>query len=105
MTPVQQARLTGLRASLEQRGVWLTTPGGRRLRALIEIVVAEAGAYALEPELRNAAIVHVVREDLAGETIAIGDSFAAVDPDQRYRVTRIEDQPVNVAIRFHTELD
>ena len=100
MTPAQEARLDGFRAAQEQRGHWLRLNGaGDPVCALVETAAREQGQFLIQREVANASRVHLIRTDLveAGASPKIGDAWHD-SAGARYRVTRIEDQPVNIAV-------
>lgn len=105
MNPAQQARTEGFLASLAVRGVPVFLgPGQVEFCALVEPVTPDGGEFALAREEANAARIHILRAHLGGNQIGKGAVFRTADQSTTFRVTEVEDNPVNVAVVFTAEL-
>lgn len=103
---VQQLREIGFKASLTHRGVALKLlSNGQTYTGLIQPLTPTSGEFTLDPPLAMSAALHFLRSDApaAFAAVQIGDVFVDEAAKTGYRVKRIEDQPVNIAIVFHTE--
>jgi len=106
MTPAQTLRQKGFKAALVHRGAALKLLStSATYIGLIQLVAPESGEYTLDPPLAMSAALHFLRSDApaAFAAVQIGDVFVDEADQTGYRVKRIEDQPANVAIVFHTE--
>ena len=102
MTITQQARLAGFRAQLAVRGHTLTLqPGGPAFPALLQPAVRESGEYQLAEETTVTDIANILRDDLGATVITPGVILA--EGSAQYRVVKVEDHPVDIAIRCHCE--
>jgi hypothetical protein len=104
LTPVQKARLQGFNASLKTRGVVLTLEGSELVfNALLQPFNPDAGEFTISEETRNASKIHILRDAAGVDQLSIGSVFKDTETGRTYRVTRIEDQPVNIALVFYCE--
>ena len=106
MTISQQARVDGFRLQAEVRGHSLRLNGdGDAVLALVEIASREQGQFLIQREVANASKVHVLRSDLDDADLepGVGDIWHDEASGGRYRVSGIEDQPVNVLIVYECE--
>ena len=111
MTLVQQALVAGFRAALAVRGITLTlVPDRGSFSALVEHypspqpgMAADFGSRQVDPELRGAVRLAILRADLGLTQVVVGDVFREVDRMTDYRVVRIERLGVDVAERFTCE--
>lgn len=76
-------------------------PGGPAFPALLEPATKENSEYALAEETSVTDIASVLREDL-GET-AIPPGTILAEGQAQYRVVKVEDHPVDIAIKLHCE--
>jgi hypothetical protein len=101
MTVTQEARMAGFRAQLAARGHTLhLQPDGPDLQALLQPASNETGEYQLAEETTVTDIAFILREDLPA-SIPPGSILA--EGTAQYRVVKVEDHPVDVAVRFHCE--
>lgn len=102
MTGTQQARLAGFRAQLSARGhTLILQPGGPAFPALLQPTTNEEGEYQLAEETTVTDIANILREDLGAVAITPGNVLA--EGTARYRVVKVEDHPVDIAVKFHCE--
>jgi len=102
MTGTQQARLAGFRALLAVRGhTLIRQPGGPAFPALLQPATNEKGEYQLAEETTVTDIASILRDDL-GEAVLTPGTILAEGPAQ-YRVVKVEDHPVDIALRLHCE--
>jgi hypothetical protein len=111
VTPAQSLRLRGYNASLAQRGVSFRTGSGKDFKALLEYAAQGQDGFELGPAQRQDGTIHVLRS-----------TFAALELDEQSRViqkgeaedysdgttwylTRIEDNPINIAVLLYCTLD
>jgi hypothetical protein len=103
VTPAQKARLLGFNASLIQRGVSLALQDSdSSFTALVQPVVPESGEFSLSNDTREAAKIHILRSAPGIGTVMVGSVFS--DSVYLYRVTKIDDQPANIAVVFFCEV-
>lgn len=111
MTPVQRARTAGFRASLAVRGVPLTlVPDLGPFSALVEQYpspqpgsVADSGSRLIDPEMRGAVRLAILREDLGLTQVPVGSVFRHVEAMTDYRVVRVDRLGIDIAERFTCE--
>jgi hypothetical protein len=102
MTVTQQARLAGFRAQLAVRGRTLTLqPSGPSFSALLQPASADKGEYQLSEETTVTDVASILREDVGTTVITPGAILG--EGNAQYRVVKVEDHPVDVAIQFHCE--
>ena len=102
MTATQAARLAGFRAQLGVRGHRLTLqPDGPDLPALLQPASDEKGEYQLSEETTVTDIASILREDVGALALVPGVILA--EGPAQYRVVKVEDHPVDVALRLHCE--
>ena len=102
MTLARTARLAGFRAQLGVRGHTLTLqPGGPSFPALLQPATGDNGQYQLSEETTVTDIASILREDLG--TTVITPGAILTEGSAQYRVVKVEDHPVDVAIQFHCE--
>jgi hypothetical protein len=76
-------------------------PGGPAFPALLQPATDEKGEYQLAEETTVTDIASVLREDLGPASITPGTILA--EGAAQYRVVKVEDHPVDIAIKFHCE--
>ena len=104
MTEVQQARTAGFLEQLARRGLTLQLqPSGPSYQSLIEITQPNPEQYSLSQETRDSAVVHILRTDVASQVINVGDVFKNLSDNTTYRIVRVQNDPLNIAVRFHCE--
>ncbi len=102
MTATQQARVAGFRAQLSARGHTLVLqPGGPAFAALLQPASNETGEYHLSEETSVTDIASILRQDLGATIITPGNILA--EDSAQYRVVKVEDHPVDIAVRLHCE--
>ncbi len=93
--------MAGFRAQLAVRGHKLhLQPTGPDLPALLQPATDEKGEYQLAEETSVTDIASILRDDLA---VSIQPGAILTEGQAQYRVVRVEDHPVDVAVRFHCE--
>ncbi|MCA1996443.1 MAG: hypothetical protein LDL56_04345 [Armatimonadetes bacterium] len=113
MTTAQQARTAGFRAQLAVRGFALRLlPDRGSFNTLVEHfsapqpgLAADTGPHVLDPHLRQAARLAVLKEDAAGVPFVPGDVLRDELTQIDYRVVRVEDRGVDVALRLTCEIE
>lgn len=104
MTSVQTARTQGFRASLARRGLSLKImPDGATLTALLNVLPLEEGEFAVAKEERTTVEIGILRSDIGASVIGTGDTLENTDTGESYRITRVIDQAVDIAVKFHAE--
>jgi len=102
VTATQQARVAGFRAQLSARGHTLVLqPGGPAFAALLQPASNETGEYHLSEETSVTDIASILRQDLGATIITPGNILA--EDSAQYRVVKVEDHPVDIAVRLHCE--
>ena len=102
MSLAQAARTAGFRAQLAVRGHTLRLqPEGPNLPALLQPATGDKGEYQLSEETSVTDIAKILREDLG--TTVITPGAILTEGLSQYRVVRVEDHPVDVALTFHCE--
>jgi hypothetical protein len=102
VTSTQSARVAGFRAQLAVRGhVLRVQPDGPDLPALLQPASEERGEYQLAEETTVTDIANILRQDLA--SVAITPGMILTEGPAQYRVVKVEDHPVDVAVRCHCE--
>ena len=102
MTGTQQARLAGFRAQLSARGHSLILqPGGPAFPALLQPATNDKGEYQLAEETTVTDIASILREDLGATAFTPGNILA--EGPAQYRVVKVEDHPVDIAVKLHCE--
>jgi hypothetical protein len=76
-------------------------PGGPAFPALLEPATNDHADYQLSEETTVTDIAHILREDLGATVLTPGVILA--EGTAQYRVIRIEDHPVDIAVRCHCE--
>lgn len=106
LSEIQTARTTGFKDQLAKRGISLQLqPSGPSYSFLIEIVPPDPARYTLSDETRDSAILHLLRTDLGAQVVKVGDTFKNItDANVTYRVTRVENSQLNIAVKFHCEV-
>jgi hypothetical protein len=109
VTLTELARLAGIQSQLAVRGRTLThVRSGLVFRALgqhapgFKSRPAAESAYAFGAEERSEDNLYVIRSDLAGTVIAVGDELAGTAGT--FRVVAVEDSPNNLLVRFTVEV-
>lgn len=113
MTAVQQMRIAGIRAQLALRGIAVTLiADGSQFTALAEHYqspqpgsIADSGRGVLEPETRQACRLAILKVDLEGTDVEVGDYFRDSANSTDYRVTRVEPRGVDVLARFVCDIE
>jgi len=101
VTVVQSARVAGFRAQLAVRGHNLrSSPDGPSLPALLQPATDEKGEYQLAEETSVTDIAVILREDIPAP---VQPGAILTEGQAQYRVVRVEDHPVDVAVRLHCE--
>jgi hypothetical protein len=101
VTITQQARLAGFRAQLGVRGRTLTLqPGGPAFSALLQPATGDRGEYQLSEETTVTDIASILRDDLP---VGIQPGMILAEGNTQYRVVKVEDHPVDIAIKLHCE--
>ena len=110
MNAADLARTEGFRVALSIRGRSLAVkaPGGPTVSALVQTAEPEEDEFDVSPDMTNAARIAVLRVDLravlpAAETVS-GLVLYDVDTGASYRVTRVKDQPADIAVRLTCEV-
>jgi hypothetical protein len=102
VTITQQSRLAGFRAQLGVRGHTLVLqPGGPAFPALLQPAVRESAEYQLAEETTVTDFVSILRNDLGSAVITPGAIMA--EGNAQYRVVKVEDHPVDIAVKLHCE--
>ncbi|MCL4181765.1 MAG: hypothetical protein KJ072_29025 [Verrucomicrobia bacterium] len=102
MTITQQSRLAGFRAQLGVRGHTLTLqPGGPAFSALLQPATNDKGEYQLAEETTVTDIASILRDELGTTVITPGAILA--EGAAQYRVVKVEDHPVDIAVKLHCE--
>ncbi|MCL4179163.1 MAG: hypothetical protein KJ072_15655 [Verrucomicrobia bacterium] len=102
MTVTQQARLAGFRAQLGVRGhTLILQPGGPAFPALLQPATNESGEYQLSEETTVTDIASILRDDMGATVITPGAILA--EGSAQYRVVKVEDHPVDIAVKLHCE--
>ena len=101
MTISQQARLTGIHASIKYRGVSVSL-GSKTFNALVTDAPPDASQFTLSNETRSATFVFILREDLGATEVEVGHVFHCVN-GCNYRVVEIEPRPSDILAAFKCE--
>jgi hypothetical protein len=98
----QTFRIAGFRAQLGVRGhTLIVQPGGPAFPALLQPATNDKGEYQLAEETTVTDIASILREDLGSTAIHPGAVLA--EGSAQYRVVKVEDHPVDVAVKLHCE--
>ena len=110
MTLSEQARMAGIQSQLAVRGRTVThVRSGLLFRALADhqpgfrAQPAAGGEYAFGEEERSEDSLHILRSDLGGTEIAVGDELRDTN-ERSFRAVAVEDSPHNFLIRFTVEV-
>jgi len=102
VTSTQSARVAGFRAQLAVRGhVLRVQPDGPEFAALLQPASESKGEYQLSEETTVTDIASILREDLG--TLLPVPGVILTEGLSQYRVVKVEDHPVDVAVRCHCE--
>jgi len=101
VTITQQARQAGFRAQLAVRGHRLRLgPSGPEFQALLQPAVRESSEYQLAEETTVTDIASILRDDLP---VGIQPGMILAEGNAQYRVVKVEDHPVDIAVNLHCE--
>ena len=100
-------RTEGFRASLAFRGHSLRVlPGTQTLSALLNPKQLTPDRFQLSQEERAMTEVHILRSDIitAEVTITPQNTFKDLGNNDTYRISKVIDVPVNIAVIFECEV-
>jgi hypothetical protein len=108
VTPTQQARVQGFNASLEMRGVLVSLegdPNNTQFNALLQRIPPPPDKYPLSSELRTADKISILNSDLEAADVLIepGSTFLSADGTTRYRVSSVDNNPLDIKTTFTCE--
>lgn len=110
MNPAGAARTEGWRVAVSVRGRELAVGAlaGPTVLALVESIQPEAGEFDVTPAMENAARLGILRSDLRAvltpEKTVPGLVLYDTETGASYRVTRVRDEPADVAVRLTTQV-
>lgn len=101
MTIAQEARLEGLRVSIETRGVLLSF-NGVDFKALVGVFDPITGEMTIGDREREASHIVVIKDDLP-DGVTIDSVFTSEDEAFTYRVLSFRNHPIDVAYVLSAE--
>lgn len=102
MTPLQKARLIGVKALQSLGGVSLKLlPNGGTFTAQIQPVEVQAPEFQQSQVERDEAILTFVRADIGAVAVTVEDTFKDEAAGINYRVTKLYPRHHDILVKFH----